>query len=85
MYVICSVICVRVHGSVICDFSFSAGDEFSESKIVEIWNSNVRRLLLIYEGYPESNRRFEIRNLQNENTKLYYIHLKGTLLSYFST
>jgi hypothetical protein len=40
---------------------------------------------LKYEGYPESNLRFGIKKTQVKGNIFYYIHLKATILNYFST
>jgi len=37
-----------------------------------------------YEGYPESNLRFGIKKPQLKGNIFYYIHLKATILNYFS-
>jgi len=39
----------------------------------------------IYEGYPESNIRFGIKKTQVKGNIFDYIHLKATILNYFST
>jgi len=45
----------------------------------EVW------ILALYEGYPESNLSFGIKNPQVKGNIFYYMHLKATILNYFST
>ena len=42
-------------------------------------------MIVMYEGYPESNLRFGVKKTELKRNIFYYLNLKATILNYFST